>query len=182
MAHWLITLIFEVCGSQGIGNFAYFRVKLRFTGYPPHWPFPMSCAFLLLSDDPVCFTLKIPMTPCTRTTAKYSRSPRSTWHGRKAAENIAQQINGWEWFHRDVPFFIRNPPPPHPPLPIIKDDMFLKWVLGFFLQRREQNFDPLNTNFSKMLTKNEPFDFHCSNFCSNFCRQQFEGSYSSHPS
>ena len=54
-----------------------------------------------------------------------------------------------------------NPPPP-PPLPIIKDDVFLKWVLGFFLQRREQNFDPLDTDFSKMLTRNEPFDFHCS--------------------
>ena len=59
-------------------------------------------------------------------------------------------------------FLSATPPPPHPPLPIIKDDMFLKWVLGFFLQRREQNFDPLDTNFSKMLTKNEPFDFHCS--------------------
>ena len=35
-----------------------------------------------------------------------------------------------------------------PPLPIIKDDVFLKWVLGFFLQRREQNFDPLDTVFS----------------------------------
>ena len=55
--------------------------------------------------------------------------------------------------------FIRNPPPP---LPIIKDDVFSKWVLGFFLQRWEQNFDPLDTNFSKMLTKDEPFDFHCS--------------------
>ena len=54
------------------------------------------------------------------------------------------------------------PPPPPPPLPIIKDDVFLKWVLGFFLQRREQNFDPLDKNFSKMLTKNEPFDCHCS--------------------
>ena len=49
----------------------------------------------------------------------------------------------------------------NPPLPIIKDDVFSKWVLGFFLQRGEQNFEPLDTNFSKMLTKNEPFDFHC---------------------
>lgn len=49
-----------------------------------------------------------------------------------------------------------------PALPIIKDDVFSKWVLGFFLQRREQNFDPLDKIFSKMPTKNEPFDFHCS--------------------
>lgn len=49
-----------------------------------------------------------------------------------------------------------------PPLPIIKEDVFSKWVLGFFLQRRGQNFDRLDTNFSKMLTKNEPFDFPCS--------------------
>ena len=116
----------------------------------------MPCAFLLLSDDPVCFTLKIPMTPCTRTTAKYSRSPRSTWHGRKAAENIAQQINGWEWFHRDVPFFIRKPPSPYN-----KGWRVFEVGFGIFSSKKGTKFDPLDTIFSKMLTKNEPFDFHC---------------------
>ena len=172
MAHWLITLIFEVCGSQGIGNFAYFRVKLRFTGYPPHWPFPMSCAFLLLSDDPVCFTLKIPMTPCTRTTAKYSRSPRSTWHGRKAAENIAQQINGWEWFHRDVPFFIRNR---HPPLPIIKDDVFLKWSFGIFSSKKGTKFWPFGHKFFKDADKERTVRFSLFKFLLKFLSTKIWG-------
>ena len=164
-------------GSQGIGNFAYFRVKLRFTGYPPHWPFPMPCAFLLLSDDPVCFTLKIPMTPCARTIAKYSRSPRSTWHGRNAAENIAQQINGWEWFHRDVPFFIRNPPPPPPPSPYNKGWHVFEVGLGIFSSKKGTKFWPFGHKFFKDADKERTVRF------SLFkgCRQKFEGSYSSHP-
>ena len=130
----------------------------------------MSCAFLLLSNDPVCFTLKIPMTPCTRTTAKYSRSPRSTWHGRKAAENIAQQINGWEWFHRDVPFFIRNPPPPPPPPPSPYNKGWRVFEVGFgiFSSKKGTTFWPFGHKCFKDADKERTVRFSLFKFLLKF--------------
>ena len=53
------------------------------------------------------------------------------------------------------------PPPPHLP-PIIKDDVFSNSGVW--------NFDPLDTKISKMLTKTEPFDFHCSKGADKYLR------------
>ena len=59
-------------------------------------------------------------------------------------------------------FLSATPPPPlPPPSPYNKGWRVFEVGFGIFSSKKGTKFDPLDTIFSKMLTKNEPFDFHC---------------------
>lgn len=58
-------------------------------------------------------------------------------------------------------FLSATPPPPPPPSPYNKGWRVFEVGFGIFSSKKGKKFDPLDTIFSKMLTKNESFDFHC---------------------